>query len=182
MRAAPRPSLSRDTGHNDVRPTVPSAGLTAHLGLGALQLTTSPLPGNHFLFHLFPKPGRLSLQGTNTGPQGQLCPSLLLQQFLWVEDMVGVRWSQQQGRGWRWGTRRVTWVSCSWDSALLSSLPSLMALDSASLSAVDTLSSSACGEEVMKSARVIQHGGPCWYLYPKSLCTHGWEASSMARI
>jgi hypothetical protein len=50
-------------------------------------------------------------------------------------------------------------VSCSWDSALLSSLPSLMALDSASLRAVDTLSSSACGKEIMKLASIVQHSG-----------------------
>lgn len=65
-------------------------------------------------------------------------------------------------------TSRVTWVSCSWDSALLSSLLSLMALDSASLRAVDTLSSSTCGKEKMQLARVVQHGGPYPHLCPKS--------------
>lgn len=88
-------------GHRKSGHGVP--GFTAHLGLGALQLTTSPLPGNHFLFHLLPKSGCLGLQGTHTGPQGQLCPGLLLQQFLWVEGMVGVRSSQRQGRGRQWG-------------------------------------------------------------------------------
>lgn len=153
-------------------------GLAAHLGLGALQFATSSLPGHHFLFHLLPKPCRLSLQGTHTGPQGQLRPSLLLQQFLWVEGTEGVRWSRRQGRGWRWGTSRVTWASCSWDSALLSSLPSLMALDSASLSAVDTLSSSACGKEVMKPAMV----GPVGTSVPNPLYAHGWGARSYSRV
>lgn len=83
-----------------------------------------------------------------------------------------VRGRAEDGAG---ETSRVTWVSCSWDSALLSSLPSLMALDSASLSAVDTLSSSAWEEEV------IQHGGSCWSSIPNPLCTHGWDASNVAR-
>lgn len=44
------------------------------------------------------------------------------------------------------GWAGVTWASCSWASVLLSSLLSLIALDSASLRAPDTFSSSACGE------------------------------------
>lgn len=44
------------------------------------------------------------------------------------------------------GGAGLTWASCSWASELLSSLLSRMALDSASLRAPDTFSSSACGE------------------------------------
>jgi hypothetical protein len=39
----------------------PWTGVTAHLGLRALQLPASPFPGNHLLFHLLPKPRRLGL-------------------------------------------------------------------------------------------------------------------------
>lgn len=62
---------------------------TAHLGLCRLQLSASPIPGDHLLLHLLPEPCCLGLQGTHTRPQGQLCPGLLLQQLLWVEGMTG---------------------------------------------------------------------------------------------
>lgn len=94
-----RSSVSWDAGHSGMGVKVPGAGPTAHLGLRGLQLAASPLPGDHLLFHLLPKPDCLGLQGTHAGPQSQLGSGLLLQQLLWVEGMMGVSWTQQQGRG-----------------------------------------------------------------------------------
>lgn len=122
----------------------------AHLGLGRLQLSARPLPGSCLLLQLLPQPCRLSLQSACPGPQGQLRPGLLLQQLLQMDGSMGVRCGQEggepgEGAGLMRGTG-VTWASWSWASMLVSSLLSRMALDSASLRAPDTFSSSACGE------------------------------------
>lgn len=50
----------------------------AHLGLGSLQLSGHPLPGDRLLLQLLPQPYHLSLQGSCPGPAGQLRPGLLL--------------------------------------------------------------------------------------------------------
>lgn len=60
---------------------------------------------------------------------------------MWAERWEGLGTGAGAGVG-----GEVTCASCSWASVLLSSLLSLMALDSASLSAPDTFSSSACGK------------------------------------
>lgn len=121
-----------------------------HLGLRSLQLTARPLPGSCLLIQLLPQPCRLRLQGSRPGPQGQLRSGLLLQQLLKVDGRMDVTCGQERGEAWgepggeRWAG--ITWASWSWASMLVSSLLSLMALDSASLSAPDTISSSACRE------------------------------------
>lgn len=121
-----------------------------HLGLRSLQLAARPLPGSCLLIQLLPQPCRLRLQGSCPGPQGQLCSGLLLQQLLKRDGRMDVTCGQERGEAWgepggeRWAG--ITWASWSWASMLVSSLLSLMALDSASLSAPDTISSSACRE------------------------------------
>lgn len=79
---------------------------TSHLDLGRLQLPAGPLPGGRLLLQLLPQAGRVSLQGSHPGPQGQLCPGLFLQQLLWMEGSMEVRCGQRGGRGWVQGRGR----------------------------------------------------------------------------
>lgn len=148
-----------------------------HLGLGGLQLAARSLPGGRFLVQLLPQPGCLRLQGSCPGPQGQLRSGLLLQQLLQVDERTMFSVGRRVGGGLGWGAggemgAGVTWASWSWASMLVSSLLSLMALDSASLRAPDTFSSSDCGEGASYNGSFLPADPPVYL--PQIPTTHCW--------